>query len=140
RAIAIDHAMVGCVLADQHPRLEACLDPAAEVSRARVHFRAEGTPNWYFVDMALEGACHRATLPRPLLATRAIDYYVEAANRSFLQTRTGQYRARVVATAAECEGGRTPAAAVPAAQVVVRSTAAGAAAVPAGFSPSGLAG
>jgi hypothetical protein len=135
--VTIVHKGVSCLAADVYPRLEACLDPAAEVARARVQFRAVGTPHWYFVDMKAEGACHRGTLPRPLESTTAVEYYVEAVSRSFLQTRTGEYRPRVAASREQCGTEPMPTA-VGSATVTVGAAAAGAPALPPGFSANGL--
>jgi hypothetical protein len=136
-AIAIDHRAAACLGADVYPRLEACLEPAAEVSRARVQFRAAGTSAWYYVDMARDGQCHRGTLPRPLPSTTAVEYYVEAVNRSFLETRTGVHRPRVVPARADCRNLATPSD-LGSATVTVGTTVVGAPAQPPGFNASGL--
>jgi hypothetical protein len=136
-AIAIGHKGVSCLAADVYSRLEACFDPASEVSRARLQFRATGHELWYFVEMTPDGACHRATLPRPLASTAGVEYYIETANRSLAETRTAEFRARVVPTRADCGGLVTPPA-LGTATVTVGTTAVGAPAVPAGFNVSGV--
>src|SRR5512132_2064935 len=54
QGVAIEHEPVACVIADRFPQLSASVRPAAGVARARVVFRAAGTPNWYFVEMSRE--------------------------------------------------------------------------------------
>jgi hypothetical protein len=51
QGINIDHSAVGCVVAGQYPRLSACFDPGRDVARARIYFRADGAPYWYYVEM-----------------------------------------------------------------------------------------
>ena len=41
--VAIDHKPVSCIVAEQYPKLDACLSPEDSVGRAYVHFRALGT-------------------------------------------------------------------------------------------------
>src|ERR1043165_2598496 len=64
-ATEIDHKAVGCVVAEQFPRLEARLTPADSVGRARIFFRTEGGPSWYAVAMKREGAVFLAPFPQP---------------------------------------------------------------------------
>src|SRR5687767_6983643 len=49
--VAISHKDVGCVVAGEYPRFEACFTPAASVGRAQVQFRADETGPWYGVAM-----------------------------------------------------------------------------------------
>jgi hypothetical protein len=116
--------------------MQACFSPAERLSRARVQFRAGGTPHWYYVDMAREGDCFTATLPKPKKQTKTIDYYVEAVDNAFSETRTPEHAPIVVGRQAECQDGLT-ATLVSAASVVVGSVT-GAPVLPVGFSTSGL--
>jgi hypothetical protein len=135
--VVIRHDAVGCMVAGRHPRLEACLDPAGAVSRARVSFRMRGGTHWYTVDMAAEGACHAALLPRPKPSTEGVDYYIEVLDRDFRETRTPEHAPRVVSAAEGCD--QAVAGATATASVVVGAPA-GAPLVPAGFSPVGIVG
>jgi uncharacterized protein YgiM (DUF1202 family) len=65
KALSIDHKPVACLVADRYPKMEACFDPASRVSKARLHFRAEGTPHWYNVTMQPEGNCYAGVMPKP---------------------------------------------------------------------------
>jgi len=40
QGLAIDHNQVGCFVAGQYPKLQACFAPAGDVKQARVYFRA----------------------------------------------------------------------------------------------------
>jgi hypothetical protein len=103
--LAIDHPAVGCVVAGKHPRLTACFAPASQLARGRVYFRvAGGAPDWYYVEMRSDAPCHAGVLPRPKkeLVGRQIEYYVDALDRSFAQSRSPEARVQVVGSAAEC--------------------------------------
>jgi hypothetical protein len=110
--VAIAHDEVGCVVAGQYPRFEACLSPDDAVARARVAFRARGTDPWYYVEMAREGRCHNAVLPRPQKETRAFEYFVDVIDRNFAESVRPErapdraFSPRVVGRQAECEAGR----------------------------------
>jgi hypothetical protein len=135
--VAIQHEPIGCVVAERHPRFEACFDPADAVSRARVDFRIHEGLHWYTVDMAREGSCYAALLPQPKATTPSIDYYIEVLDRDFRETRTQEHNPRVVTSAEGCE--QKVAGAVGTASVVLGAPA-GAPAVPLGFAPAGIGG
>jgi hypothetical protein len=68
QAPVIDHQEVACIVAGKFPLFSAHLDPAESVASARVHFRAEGGPVWYYVEMKnrMSGTwAVRPTAPRP---------------------------------------------------------------------------
>lgn len=138
QGLAIDHAQVACVVAQQFPVLSARIDPAERVARARVYFRAAGRPHWYSVEMKRKDSVYQGTLPRPRKGTAGIEYYIEAVDTATASTRTSDYAPAVVGSAAECS--RTMAAAgmtsVPSAVAV--SAPRGASLVPAGFEANGI--
>jgi hypothetical protein len=136
-SLDIQHKPVSCIVAGLFPRLDACFLPQGELSRARVHFRAEGTPHWYFVDMAAAGECRSVLLPKPLPSTHAIDYYVTALGRGFEETRTSDYTPRVVPREGDCDRNLLVAAGVGTGTVLLGAVA-GAAAIPPGFAPEGI--
>jgi hypothetical protein len=134
---AIEHRAVSCIVAGAFPRLDACFVPADDLSRARVHFRADGTEHWYFVDMAAAGGCRSVLLPKPLASTKAIDYYVSALGRTFDETRTSEYTPRVVPREGDCDRDLLVAGSASSGTVLL-GIAAGAPGVPAGFNPEGI--
>jgi hypothetical protein len=136
-AVTIDHRAVGCMVAERFPVLEARIAPADGISRARVFFRASGTPAWYFVDMRPERDAFVGVLPKPLKSTKAVEYYVQAVDSSLREGRTADANARVAESAAGCPAGALAAGVLASASVVV-SGAAGGAALPVGFSSVGL--
>ena len=134
---AIDHQEVGCLVAGKHPVLSACF--SRPPARARVYFRAPGTPHWYFVDMKQDGACFSGTLPTPKSSLPSVGYYIEAVDPAFAGSRTAEQTPRVVESDAQCDPVKRTAKWVARASVVVGALP-GAPAVPAGFAAGGLAG
>jgi hypothetical protein len=139
QAPAIDHSAVGCLVADRFPRMDACFAPAADVARARVHFRTHGTPHWYFVDMRAGGPCHEGILPKPLKSTKKVDYYIDVVDRRFAEGRTREHDPIVVERSHECRKDVLMAAGMGAASIVL-GVAAGAPPIPPGFAAEGIAG
>ena len=135
-AVTIDHGAVGCIVAERFPRFEARLDPAAEVSRARLHFRPAGGPHWYSVPMKAEGGVFAGVLPKPRKSLKGLDYYIEATDASFGSTRTAEHNPVVAAGPAACED-KTVAGALSSASVLIEGPA-GAPLVPVGFDPQGV--
>ena len=48
--VAIEHESVACLVVEQFPVVDACFRPGPRLARARVYFRPEGVPNWYYVE------------------------------------------------------------------------------------------
>jgi hypothetical protein len=134
---SIQHKAVGCIVADRYPRLDACFAPSADVARGRVHFRAHGTPHWYFVDMKAEGPCHSGILPKPLKSTRKIDYYIDVVDKAFAEGRTPEHDPKVVSRNMECDMDMIMAAGMGSASIVL-GVAAGAPPIPVGFDGAGI--
>ena len=124
-------------MAGKHPRLLACFSPRSDLARARVFFRAHGTVDWYYVNMAEEAPCFAGVLPKPTLEAGQVDYYVEATSRDFTDTMTREYDPIVVEDEGDCEGLLAPF--LDKANVVVGS-AAGLIGVPQGFAAAGIGG
>ena len=104
--VAITHRKIGCIVAGQYSSLVACFSPASRLARARLYFRvADGAPDWYYVEMASGAPCHAGVLPRPKkeLVGRRVQYYVDAFDRSFAESRTPEAEALVVPSASACD-------------------------------------
>jgi hypothetical protein len=99
----IDHAGVGCVVADQFPRLEARVTPAGDVARARLSFRPEGGKHWYSVVMKADGERFAGVLPRPRKNLKGFRYYIEATDRHLGTTRTAEHEVLVATGPAACQ-------------------------------------
>ena len=134
----IDHSSVGCIVAGHNARLEAYIEPAAQIAQARVYFRADGTEPWYYVRMEALGASFAGILPKPKKGLRRIDYYVEATGRDMSTARTAEFKPIVVSSKGACSPDVVQAATL-LSDVVVKPIPArsGAPKSPAGFSGVG---
>lgn len=139
-APVIEHEGAGCVVANRFPRIEARITPEENVARARVYFRAEGTPHWYFVDMAGEAGRFAAALPKPKPSLKRLEYYVEATDKVMGSSRSAEHTPAVVGSPAECRSGMALATAL--VQAVVKVGMIGPAgaplSIPVGFASEGI--
>jgi len=72
----INHDAVGCFVAGEFPLLDAGIDPADKVARARVYFKSALGDAYYYVEAAPgEGGRTFAKLPRPKVEASPITYY-----------------------------------------------------------------
>jgi hypothetical protein len=135
----IHHDPVGCMVAGQFPLLDAQIEPAASVARARVYFKATGSDNWYYVEMTPAEAGFVGKLPRPKLEASPIAYYLQATTTEFGEAQTPEVSAIVVVDPKDCPEDKKVAAIGPPGEVTVFSAATGAALAPVGFAAGGLA-
>src|SRR5262249_25006851 len=135
----IHHEPVGCFIAGQFPLLDAQIEPAASVARARVYFKATGSDNWYYVEMTPAEAGFVGKLPRPKLEASPIGYYLQATTPEFGESQTPEVSAIVVVDPKDCPNDKKVAAIGPPGEVTVFSAATGAALAPLGFAAGGLA-
>src|SRR5262249_50671523 len=78
---------------------------------ARVYFRPEGTPSWYYVDNwgrrmpHAQSTCLQTTLPKAKksLLNKHVEYYVEAVGKSMGETQSAPYTPLVVTSESECK-------------------------------------
>jgi hypothetical protein len=142
QGVTIDHTGVGCVVAGKFPRFDARLDPAGSVARARLHFRPEGGPHWYFVDMKSEAAgLFRGILPKPQKTLPGFSYYIDVTDKAFNASRTAEFTLDVASGPAACGREKVLASTVERARVLVHGPqgVAGAPALPPGFAGEGVA-
>jgi len=135
----IRHDPIGCVVAGQFPLVDAQIEPAGSVARARVYFKAAQTDVWYYVEMTPAEAGFVGKLPRPKLEASPITYYIQATTTEFGENRTPEISAIVVAEAKDCPSDKKVAAIGPPGEVTVFSAATGAAIAPIGFAAGGIA-
>ena len=132
--IAIAHDPLKCLPAGVRSRVDARVLPGAEAGKSYVYFRASGTEDFYYVVMESRAPeDFVGELPRPLPATKTIDYFVQALDRESLARRTPEY-APPVTEATVCRDERAAAGAgEPKEGLTVGLTRAGQSPVPAGF-------
>ena len=131
-SLTIEHQAPGCVAAGKYARVAACFKPQGSLARARVYFRAGGTADWFYVEMAGPPPCLQGVLPRPKKGLERIEYYVAATDRAFAESRTEE-RVVQVTTDGRCSAG--PVAPVADSASVVIGSVSGAA--PVGFVTGG---
>jgi hypothetical protein len=138
-ATTILHDAIGCMIAGQFPLVNARIEPADGVARARVYFRSSQSPNWYYVEMMpAEGGGFSGKLPRPKVEASPVTYYIQATTTLFGDAQIGEIESIVVTDAGECED-KALAPLGPPGEVTVFSATTGAAIAPAGFAAGGLA-
>jgi hypothetical protein len=135
----IQHDAIGCLVAGQFPLVDAQINPAASVARARVYFKAAGSDDWYYVEMTPAEAGFVGKLPRPKLEASPITYYIQATTTEFGENKTAEIEAIVVAEAKDCPDDKKVAGIGPPGEVTVFSAATGSAIAPVGFAAGGLA-
>jgi hypothetical protein len=137
QTVTVDHAAVGCVVAERFPRLEARFAPGDAVAKAKVLFQPEGARHWYAVGMKSEGTAFSGILPKPKKSLKGYRYYIEVTDRSAGVSRTPEYTTAVADGPVACRD-KVMAGALGSASVALEVPA-GAPVVPVGFSSSGVA-
>lgn len=131
--MAISEAKTECIANVPYPMIEASVDPVPE--QTRVYFRAGDSEAFYYIEMAGGDGKYQGVLPVPSTETSTIVYYVEAISADADASRTPEYQAEV-RDEGQCAGrlyfGVDP-------QIAIHSTIPGAAALPQGFLPNGVA-
>jgi len=135
----VKHEALGCLIEGEPPLVEAVIDPAGDVARARVYFKSALASGFYFVVMTTTPTGFVGKLPRPKIAASPIHYYVEGATAGGATVKTPVISAVVVKDKAECPTGALVAAAGEGGNVAVYSATTGAQITPAGFAASGVA-
>jgi uncharacterized repeat protein (TIGR01451 family) len=134
------HAGVDCIPETQFAILVALIRPSEEIQSARVYFRSDKYPDFYYVDMTQASEEFQAILPKPSPETEQVIYYIEAVDLGFSSNRTAEHVSEVVEDEDECRR-RDPAAAYYTGSdpgIVVGALRAGAPPVPAGFLADGI--
>jgi hypothetical protein len=130
---------VTCFLAGEFPLLNASIEPAASVARARVYFKANRGDFFYYIEMSEEAGRYAGKLPRPYVEASPITYYLQSTTTDFEESQTREIQAAVVKDKQEC-GDREMAAIGPPGPVTVFSAASGAIGSPTGFATAAASG
>jgi hypothetical protein len=104
QTLALDHEEVTCMVAEQHPLIEADLVPEPSVQVGRVYFHSSLGDTFYYVEMERVGGRFVGTLPRPRVDAGPVTYYVEGVALDYTQTQTAEVEALVVEAESECSG------------------------------------
>ncbi|MGH9335216.1 MAG: hypothetical protein ACRD21_15880, partial [Vicinamibacteria bacterium] len=142
QSLAISHDSLECWPTDHYPIVGAALTPPEEVRAARVYFRSEEYPDFYYVDARQQpDGRFEAVLPLAAPGTERVVYYIEAVTLAFESNRTREWTP-IVADSDECRR-RDPLLAlfqgeIP--EIVVGALRAGAPLLPPGFQAAGIVG
>lgn len=139
-ATTVRHDPVCCFVEGQFPLIDAVIEPAASVARARVYFKGAQGEDWFYVEMAPgEAGPFLGKLPRPKVIASPVRYYIEAVTTEFGEAKTEEYEVQVVEESTSCPENCRIAMIGPPGEVTVFSAATGAAVAPVGFAAGGLA-
>lgn len=139
--LTISHAPISCLSTDDFVAITASIQSGADLRTAKVYFRADAYPDFYFVEMARVGENYQAYLPLPDDEIRRVVYYIEAVDTAFNSNRTAEHDPRVMGTR-QCRDddplaawfvGDSP-------NIIVGAVRSGLTALPPGFQAAGIAG
>lgn len=137
---SFEHDRLSCMSTEHFPVVEARLEPAEQgaLRKAQVYFKAGQTDVWYFVEMEPgEQSRFQATLPRPLVETERVDYYLFFLSSTFEPSQSQEFSVNV--SEAGCSPIRVVATSSPTA-LTLGATIANQTPVPPGFSAQGISG
>src|SRR5512138_2320626 len=113
-------------VAGQNALVQADIQPASAVAKARVYFKSNLGNDFYYVEMKQDAAGFSARLPKPKAGSGPLVYYIETTSKDFGAARSSENKGVVVADTKDCPANLKVAAAAPGGAVAV-FTAAGAA-------------
>ena len=89
---AVEHQPALCTVPDKVLSLCAAVSDDGTVAATRLYFRKADERYYSFVDMAFTGIDYCGTVPAPKEGkARAIEYYIQAIDDSYEQTRTSTF-------------------------------------------------
>ena len=132
----ISHDALDCIGVGKYPVVDAAIQPGKEIRTAKVYFRADHYPKFYWVEMVIHEGNFVSILPKPSPRTARIIYYIEAVDVTFNNAVDVEHDPEV---REKCEDrpaylpGEEPG-------IIVGATEAGASALPPGFETVGIIG
>jgi len=136
----ITHTELECLRKDMFPLLHAGIEPENRVQVARVYFRSDKYPDFYYVEMQATPKDFEAILPKPSPETERIIYYIEVLDKALNSNRSedcdpivGDDDTCKRKPAGDYFKGKDPG-------IIVGATKAGLSAIPPGFSTAGIGG
>ncbi len=128
----------GCIAPGEYPVVDMDVDPGIDVRSAKVYFRSDTYPKFYYIEMKLSDAGLRSVLPRPSAETERIVYYIEMVDVSFTSVVGPEQVLEVRIDCVEQEQSEEVANVPP--EITVGSVEAGGPAIPPGFEAAGIIG
>jgi hypothetical protein len=102
----VEHTPPACFLADEVPRVVACLAPRSARATVRVLFRADDGP-FYAAALRSDVPCYAGVLPRPSASAARVSYAFEATAGGVV-ARSPDFSVPVAADASACGGRPAP--------------------------------
>ena len=123
---------------NRFPQVGAVIQSASTIRTAKLYFRAEQYPDFYYVEMTRDRDRDKfvAVLPMPKSDTKAVLFFIEVMDAAFQSTRTALRRAKVtdnLALASFFFPGDEPG-------IILGATRDGAPRIPPGFESKGVVG
>ncbi|MGH9388044.1 MAG: hypothetical protein ACRD1Z_00385 [Vicinamibacteria bacterium] len=128
----------GCIAPGEYPVVDTAVDPGINVRSAKVYFRSDTYPKFYYIEMKPSGAGLRSVLPRPSPETERIVYYIETVDVAFTSVVSAEQVLEVRIDCVEEEKAEEVASVPP--EITVGSVEAGGPAIPPGFEAAGIIG
>lgn len=133
----IRHEPLHCVAPGENPVVNAVI-PGSDIRTAKVYFRSDKYPKFYYVEMKVEAEGFLSVLPKPSPETDSIIYYIEAIDVTFDNTIGAEHTVEVSDNCLHASPETRPVEEAP--EIVVGATEAGASALPPGFETAGIVG
>ena len=133
----ISHDPLDCTGVGEYPVIDAAIRPGKDIRTAKVYFRADNYPKFYWVEMVIHENKFVSILPKPGPGTARIIYYIEAVDVAFNNAVDLEHDPEV---REKCND--RPGAYLPGEEpgIIVGATEAGASALPPGFETAGIIG
>ena len=80
---SISHDPLDCIGVGKYPVVDAAISAGRDVQAAKVYFRSEQHPKFYWVEMVTHEGNFVSILPKPRPETARIIYYIEAVDVAF---------------------------------------------------------
>lgn len=130
---SISHSPLLCTAPGRNPIIEASIMPSRDIRTAKVYFRSDKYPKFYYIEMTpLKTGFHTA-LPKPSAETARIYYYIEAVDLSFNNMIGTEHIVEVSQSCLDPQPNIDP-------EIVVGASEAGLPALPPGFNTFGIVG
>ena len=133
----ISHSPLLCAAPGRNPIVEASITPSSDIRTAKVYFRSDKYPKFYYIEMTPSEMGFYTKLPKPSAETAHIYYYIEAVDLSFTNAIGTEH---IVEVSQSCAPPSRDPQSIVDPEIVVGATEAGGPALPPGFDTLGIVG
>lgn len=136
-ATRIVHEPHPCLAPDEYPVIEASFDDS-DIRTAKVYFRSDKYPGFYYVELEQKGGTFSSVLPKPSAETERILYYIEAVDITFQRAARTEHVLEIAPDCFDRRADEEPLVTEP--EIVVGSLDASGPTLPPGFEAEGIVG